>query len=218
MLERITQTKLILDQANPKTRKMLNAAIAVQTPLVERMRVECFCEDFRNMATQLELPIPPSQTVVAFAAEVAVAWDGLSLKERHELGLPPIFSDGPHKLGYVFFGTNGNCNQRLGMVIHNAERLHRELGIYTLVKKVIGGTLGFEQFKKGMQKFGITIDGPFDIKQVGDGLIYTGRTEFSRVTAHVPHFDKALADSEKTELGLRLEIARRLTVGYNPAL
>ena len=218
MLERIPQTKRILDQANPKTRKMLNAAIAVQTPLVECIRIERFCEDFRSLAPRLELPIPPAQTIIAFAADVAAAWDGLGFKERHELGLPSIFSDGLGTLGYMFFGTNGNCGQRLGMVIHNAERAQRELGIYKLLKRVTGGTLGFEQFKKGMRKFGITIDGPFDIKQVGDGLMYTGRTEFSRVTAHVPNLDKALADSQKTELELRLELARRLTVGYNPAL
>ena len=217
MLERIPKTRLILDQATKQNRKLVAAAIRVQTPIVEAIRPEFFCDDFRELAPLLELPVKPSRAMIKFASEVAGAWDELTFQERKELGLPEPFRKKPNVLSYMFFGRKGNCSQRLGLLIHNAEKCQRDLEIGRLLKKLLHKELSWDRFRQSMRKFGMEIDLWTDVRSIGTGVMYMGRTKLCRVTARIPDLGKALEQAEAEELRLRIEIARRLTVGYNPA-
>jgi len=216
MLERIPKTKLVFDKASPHTRKMIEAAIRIQTPIVEGIRPEHFCEDFKAVAEILDLPIKPNSSITRFAAEVAQAWDALSLQDKKGAGIHPVFFRDPNKLAANFFGTGAACSQRMGLVIHKAEKLQKQLEIYRLLKKCREKEVTFEQFDNGMRRLGIAVSALW--LPVENGVIYTGTTEFSKVTENILDLDKALSEAETQELKLRLEIARRLALGYNPAL
>lgn len=218
MLERIPQTKRVLDNASKQNRKTIKAAIPVQTPIVEGIRPDHFCEDFKAVAELLTFPFKPSAAIVRFAAEVADAWDALALPDKKSSGIHPVFFQDPNKLAANFFGTGGACSQRMGLLIHSAEKLQRELGVYRLLKRLREKEMTIKEFEEGMRRVGIEMDSVCDFWPERQAFWYTGKTASSKITANIPDLDKALAETESEELRLRLEIARRLSVGYNPAL
>lgn len=221
MLERVPRIQAVYNRPkNEAHRRMIDAAIKVQTPIVERIRDELlstgrFETFFRRNARDLQLPIFPERNFVDFAVNVGRAWSNTNSKEREKLGLHEAFYFSTGSSDYSFFGLKGSSTVRMGLVISNAVSKLKEVQKFELFKQFNEGRITREQLINKLTKRGLRLD---EVQSHAHSVEYTGRIKGIPTRRQITNVAYELDDRiQKFNVPLT-EIARRLTVGFNPAL
>lgn len=231
MLERLPKTRLALADAKPANREVIVRAIAVQSPMVEKIKARMPIEEdhrstengfwplFREMTPFLDLPVKPNRDFLFFAKDVAHAWDATSFPERREAGLHRYFFT-CGMVESVYFGglDKGGSNARMGVLIFQAERSITQIDTARLMQGFKNGQITLEELRAAFDKIqGLELG---NARIDGDSVAYTtvkdGSTCSSRV--NVGQLPNLIASMERKLFDALVGMARRLAVGYNPIL
>jgi hypothetical protein len=236
MLERVPATRILI--RNPKNKKMkrfIDASVAINAPLLERiMAGKSQLDDITMLihsmfSRELEFAAIPPKNLLSFGREAALGWDSVSMKKRKGLGLDPELCKQISPASN-YFSNMHRGNSSLGILLDRAEKNKGMLKRFRLLLGLQAGDVPFEEVKKyfldeakeclelssfqtsekGIMLVGMRVKKDPKTKKL-EYIPGELRLSHTRIYATMAGFEEKFAKSKN-------EVASRLIVGYSPVI
>ena len=212
MLERVPRVNKVVDDPRHSQHKaMIKAAVIVQKPLIEDIlgRKGNIMDVLRS---ELPFSVSPSWDIPKFAQEVAKAWDATGRGERIKQGLSESFID-TESFDSKLFGLAGvQSTFTMGTLLIKTSALRKQMDRLKLLSDFRNGEITFEKIQEYLQKKNMTLT---KLEKTEKGVKVFGEPNLRMVFKDI---EAVLSDVRKEFSAHITEIAKRLSVGFNPLI